>query len=75
MSLRASRSVRGPHDLLIVEFCSTVKSVQTFAEILSSPELGSSIGTVVPAQVAVVITPATTMKNAVENTVVSLDGS
>ena len=32
MSLGASRSVRGPHDLLIVEFCSTVKSVQTFAE-------------------------------------------
>ena len=43
-------------------------------DILSSPEFGSSIGTVVPAQVAVVITPATTMKNAVENTVVSLDG-
>jgi len=42
--------------------------------ILSSPELGSSIGTVVPAHVAVVITPTMTMKNAVENTVVSLDG-
>jgi len=42
--------------------------------VLSCSEMGSSIVTVVPAQVATVKTPATKMRTAVENTIVSLDG-
>jgi len=41
--------------------------------VLSSSESGSSIGTVVPAWMAIVRTPAMKMRNAVENTIVSLD--